>query len=232
MAEGDRAAIETTLAYEDETAGRLMQREVLAAPQFWTVGQTIDHVRKDPATTCRSCSSTSMWSIRPTRPSAPLPVSHLLRTERETPLAQIMEPVTEITVDMDQEEVAYIFDKYHLITRPGRSRPAAGWWARSPSTTSSASSRKRPRRTSWPWPGVSDAGRDADVVDIVKARLPWLLLNLVTAAIAVSGIGRVPGRDRQAGRPGHPDADRRVAGRQRRHPDPGRGRARPGQQAS
>jgi magnesium transporter len=35
---------------------------------------------------------------------------------------------------------------------------------------------------------VSDAGRDANVVDIVKARLPWLLLNLVTATIAVSGV--------------------------------------------
>ena len=45
MSDVDRAAIETALAYEDETAGRLMQREVLAAPQFWTVGQTIDHIQ-------------------------------------------------------------------------------------------------------------------------------------------------------------------------------------------
>ena len=29
-----------------------------------------------------------------------------------------MEPVTEIAVDMDQEEVAYIFEKYHLISAP------------------------------------------------------------------------------------------------------------------
>ena len=39
----DRAAIETSLAYEDESAGRLMQREVASAPQFWTVGQALDH---------------------------------------------------------------------------------------------------------------------------------------------------------------------------------------------
>ncbi|OYX67628.1 MAG: magnesium transporter, partial [Caulobacter sp. 32-67-35] len=36
--------------------------------------------------------------------------------------------------------------------------------------------------------GVSDAGRDATVIDIVRARLPWLMLNLVTATIAVSGV--------------------------------------------
>ncbi|RYG01965.1 MAG: magnesium transporter, partial [Caulobacteraceae bacterium] len=39
MPENERNAIESSLAYEDETAGRLMQREVVAAPQFWTVGQ-------------------------------------------------------------------------------------------------------------------------------------------------------------------------------------------------
>src|SRR6185369_10056083 len=47
MPEVERAAIETTLAYEEESAGRLMQREVVAAPQFWTVGQTIDHLRRE-----------------------------------------------------------------------------------------------------------------------------------------------------------------------------------------
>src|SRR6185369_12184466 len=47
MPDVERAAIETSLAYEEETAGRLMQREVVAAPQFWTVGQTIDHLRRE-----------------------------------------------------------------------------------------------------------------------------------------------------------------------------------------
>ena len=60
------------LSYADETAGRLMQREVLAAPQFWTVGQAIEHIRP-AATTCRNCSSTSMWSTRRTSRSGPRP---------------------------------------------------------------------------------------------------------------------------------------------------------------
>ncbi|MDP3299506.1 MAG: magnesium transporter, partial [Phenylobacterium sp.] len=36
LPEGERAAIESALSYGEETAGRLMQREVVAAPQFWT----------------------------------------------------------------------------------------------------------------------------------------------------------------------------------------------------
>jgi len=47
MPDVERAAIESTLGYADETAGRLMQREVVAAPQFWTVGQAIDHLRRE-----------------------------------------------------------------------------------------------------------------------------------------------------------------------------------------
>ena len=46
MPEVDRAAIESSLGYAEESAGRLMQREVMAAPQFWSVGDTIDHIRK------------------------------------------------------------------------------------------------------------------------------------------------------------------------------------------
>ena len=36
--------------------------------------------------------------------------------------------------------------------------------------------------------GVSNADRNANVLDMVKARLPWLLLNTLTAAIAASVI--------------------------------------------
>ena len=43
----ERSAIEASLAYEEDSAGRLMQREVVYAPQFWTVGQTLEHMRRD-----------------------------------------------------------------------------------------------------------------------------------------------------------------------------------------
>ncbi|HEX5262393.1 MAG TPA: magnesium transporter, partial [Phenylobacterium sp.] len=117
MPEVERAAIETTLAYDDETAGRLMQREVVAAPQFWTVGQTIDHLRRESDELPELFFD--VYVVDPAyKPVGACPVSHLLRVGRQTPLAQIMEPVNEITVDLDQEEVAYIFNKYRLISAP------------------------------------------------------------------------------------------------------------------
>src|SRR5579864_1436555 len=117
MPEVERAAIETTLAYEDETAGRLMQREVVAAPQFWTVGHAIDYLRREGEELPELFFD--VYVVDPAyKPVGACPVSHLLRTKRDVPLAQIMEPVTEIPVDMDQEEVAYIFNKYRLISAP------------------------------------------------------------------------------------------------------------------
>jgi magnesium transporter len=45
MEPDDRAAIESALSYPEETAGRLMQRELVAVPEHWTVGDLIDYLR-------------------------------------------------------------------------------------------------------------------------------------------------------------------------------------------
>ena len=186
MDEGDRAAIETTLSYGEETAGRLMQREFLAAPQFWTVGHTLDHVRQSGDTLPDLFFD--VYVVDPSfTPVGALPISLLLTSKLETPLADLMEAVTEITVDMDQEEVAYIFDKYHLISAPVVD---TGGRLVGQITVDDIVGviREEAGEDILALANVSDVGRDATVIDIVRSRLPWLLLNLVTATIAVSGI--------------------------------------------
>ncbi|MDP1630343.1 MAG: magnesium transporter [Caulobacter sp.] len=187
MDETDRAAIESSLSYEDETAGRLMQREVLAAPQFWTVGQTIDHVRT--AGDELPDLFFDIYIVDPAyRPVGAAPVSLLLRSRREVTLAEIMEPVTEVTVDMDQEEVAYIFDKYHLISAPVID---AGGRLVGQITVDDIVSviQDESEEDILALAGVSDAGRDAGVWDVAGSRLPWLVVNTLTAAAAASVIG-------------------------------------------
>ncbi|MET0272032.1 MAG: magnesium transporter [Phenylobacterium sp.] len=186
MPDIERAAIETSLAYEDETAGRLMQREVVAAPQFWTVGQSIDHLRREADELPELFFD--IYVVDPAyKPVGAVPVSHLLRAERETPLAQIMEPVTEIPVDMDQEEVAYIFDKYHLISAPVV-EPGGRLVGQITVDDIVGVIQEETEEDILALAGVSDAGRDAGVLGIVRSRLPWLLINTVTAALAVSVI--------------------------------------------
>ena len=187
MPEVERAAIETTLAYDDETAGRLMQREVVAAPQFWTVGHTIDYLRKEGQELPELFFD--IYVVDPAyKPVGACPVSHLLRAQRDTPLAQIMEQVTEIPVDMDQEEVAYIFNKYRLISAPV-TEPGGRLVGQITVDDIVGVIQEETEEDILALAGVSDAGRDAGFLGIVQSRLPWLLINLVTEAIAVIVIG-------------------------------------------
>ncbi len=186
MSDVDRAAIESALGYEDETAGRLMQREFLAAPQFWTVGQTIDHIR-----TAGEDIPELFFEIYVVDPAYQVvgaaPVSTLLRSPRATALSEIMESATEIPVDMDQEEVAYIFDKYHLISAPVID---AGGRLVGQITVDDIVSviQDEGEEDILALAGVSDVGRDAGVASILRSRLPWLILNLGTESIAVTVI--------------------------------------------
>ena len=45
MEPDDRAAVEEALGYPEESAGRMMQRELCAVPEHWKVGQVIDYLR-------------------------------------------------------------------------------------------------------------------------------------------------------------------------------------------
>lgn len=111
----DRAAIEAALAYPEESAGRLMQRELIAVPEHWTVGQTIDYLRDNPDLT------TDFWEIfivdPQHEPVGTCQLSWVLRTPRDIAIADVMKrEQTLIPVDMDQEEVALRFQKYALIS--------------------------------------------------------------------------------------------------------------------
>jgi len=88
---------------------------------------------------------------------------------------------------MDQEEVAYIFDKYHLISAPVTD---TGGRLVGQITVDDIVGviQEEAEEDILALAGVSDAGRDAGVLDVVRARLPWLIINLATEALAVTSI--------------------------------------------
>ncbi|WP_375421652.1 magnesium transporter [uncultured Sphingomonas sp.] len=111
----DRAAIEEALSYPEESAGRLMQRELIAVPEHWTVGDAIDYLRGHEELT------TDFWEIFVVdpahKPVGTCALSWMLRTPRGIAIADVMQrEQTLIPVDMDQEEVALRFQKYALIS--------------------------------------------------------------------------------------------------------------------
>lgn len=111
----DRAAIEDALSFPEESAGRLMQRDLVAAPEHITVGDLIDYLRENADLT------TEFWEVFVVdpahRPIGTCQLSRILRTPRSVPITEVMKrEQTLIPATMDQEEVALRFQKYALIS--------------------------------------------------------------------------------------------------------------------
>ena len=111
----DRAAVEEALSYPEESAGRLMQRDLCAVPEHWKVGQVIDYLRSTDDL------PTDFWEVFVVSPAhhpvGTCKLSTILRTPRATRVSEIMSrEQTLIPVDMDQEDVALRFQKYALVS--------------------------------------------------------------------------------------------------------------------
>ncbi len=111
----DRADIETALGYPEESAGRLMQRELVAVTEHMSIADVIERVRAsiDPAT--------DFWEIFVVdiagRPTGTMRLSWLLTAPTDISVGDVMKrEQTLIPVGMDQEEVALLFQKYALIS--------------------------------------------------------------------------------------------------------------------
>ena len=115
MEPDDRAAVEEALSYPEESAGRLMQRDLCAVPEHWKVGQVIDYLRSHEDL------PTDFWEVFVVGPNhhpvGTCKLSTILRTPRSLAVSDIMaREQTLIPVDMDQEDVALRFQKYALVS--------------------------------------------------------------------------------------------------------------------
>ena len=118
--EADRALIEQSLSYPEDSAGRLMQREVMTVPQFWTVGETIDYIREGAEQEERSVPGVfyDITVVDPKYfPVGTLPLSTLLSAKRPVPVADIMSAEMKLVpATMDQEDVAHLFRQRDLVS--------------------------------------------------------------------------------------------------------------------
>ena len=183
----DRADIETALGYPEESAGRLMQRELVAVAEDVTVGDVIEQVRAtiDPAT--------DFWEIfvidAERRPVGTIRLSWLLTTPPGIAVADMMQrEQTLIPVDMDQEEVALQFQKYALISAAvvdGSGRLVGVITVDDIVHIIQEEAGEDALKLS----GAGDGDINEPVVDTYKVRVVWLVVNLGTAMLAAMVIG-------------------------------------------
>ncbi|MCK6419209.1 MAG: magnesium transporter [Alphaproteobacteria bacterium] len=113
-----RLTVEEGLSFPEDSAGRLMQREVLAIPEFWTVGKTLDYLREAgedlPEDFFDIFIVDPLYHI-----TGHVPLSRLVKARRPEKLAVLALAHSQpIPATMDQEEVAHIFRRDNMTSAP------------------------------------------------------------------------------------------------------------------
>jgi magnesium transporter len=116
----DRKLIEEGLAYKEDSAGRLMQRELVSVPETWNVGDTIDYLRDVSENEKVNLPDHfySIFVVDPEhKPKGAISLDTLLRSKRPIMLSQIMRSnLKQIPVNADQEDVAFLFRQRDLVS--------------------------------------------------------------------------------------------------------------------
>ncbi|MGC6330549.1 magnesium transporter [Rhizorhabdus sp. FW153] len=187
MEPDDRAAIEEALSYPEESAGRLMQRDLIAVPEHWTVGHVLDYLRGNEDLV------TDFWEVFVVdaghRPIGTCKLSWIMRTPRQVSVGDVMaREQTLIPVDMDQEEVALRFQKYALISAAvvDHSGRLVGMITVDDIVHII---QEEAGEDILKLSGAGDGDINEPVLETVKVRLTWLVVNLGTAILAASVVG-------------------------------------------
>lgn len=189
----DRAHVEEALTYPAESAGRLMQREVVSVPEGWTVGKTIDHLH-DQSQDLPPVFHDIVVVDPYEKVVGQLHLYHLLREGRSVKVRDIMdEDVRPIPVTTDREEIAYDFRHYRLQSAPvvDAEGKLLGIITIDDMVDVMEEEAEEDIRA-MAGVGAEESIHD-DVVEVTKSRFIWLLVNLFTAILAAWSISLFEG---------------------------------------
>ncbi|WP_159586350.1 magnesium transporter [Chelativorans xinjiangense] len=183
----ERVRLRRSLGYPEETAGRRMQTEFVAVPPFWTVGQTIDYMRDEQNL---PDSFSQIFVIDPTfRLVGAVDLDRILRTRRSVKIEDVMRETRHaIPATMDQEEAAKIFEQYDLLSAAvvdENERLVGVLTIDDVVDVITQEAEEDLMRMG----GVGDEELSDTVLAISRSRVPWLMVNLVTALMSASVIG-------------------------------------------
>ena len=183
LEDADRVAVEQALAYPEDSAGRLMQREVVVAPAHWTVGEAIDYLRR--AESLPDQFYHVILTDPRMKPVGYVTLGRILSARRDVALKEIVEDSFRTVEATDPEgDVAYIFNQYHLISCPVVD---AGGRLVGVITIDDAMNvlDEEHEEDMLRLAGVGDEASVSDgAVETVRQRLPWLAINLLTASLS------------------------------------------------
>ena len=179
--------IETLNLYHENSAGRIMQTEFASVPQQWSVGETIDYLRE---TKDLPNEFVIIFIVNENNnPVGSVSSSRVLTASREIKMKDIMiDNKFLIPADMDQEDVAYNFETYNLVSAGvvDNKNKLIGMITADDIVTIL---KEETEEDTFRLAGVSEEDISDSAIDITKKRFIWLTLNLITAVIASLVIG-------------------------------------------
>lgn len=184
LEDADRVAVQQALSYPEYSAGRLMQREVVMAPEHWTVGEAIDHLRNTPEQELPGQFYHIVIVDPRLHPVGNVTLGKLMRSRRMTKLTDIKEETFRVIPAVQAEsDVAYAFNQYHLISAPvvdDEGRLIGIITIDDAMIVMDEEHEEDILRLA----GVGEGSLSDRVIETTKQRLPWLAVNLVTAIAA------------------------------------------------
>jgi magnesium transporter len=189
----ERDALERSLEYPENSAGRRMQTEFIAVPPDWTVGQAIDYMRDTPDLPERFYEIYAVDGAKHWQGAVALDV--LLRSRRPVPLADLIdEDRRRVSVLDDQEEVARLFGKYNLVAAPVVDTENRLVGVITIDDVVDVIEEEADEDLKALGGVTSDEELSDTFWTIAKGRFNWLLVNLATAFLASSVLGLFEGQ--------------------------------------
>ena len=183
LEDSDRVAVEQSLTFPEYSAGRLMQREVVMAPEHWNVGEAIDYLRNSDDLPEQFY---HIVLVDPRlRPVGNVTLGKLMGSRREVMLQSLVEDTFHvIPVTQYEGDVAYAFNQYHLISAPvvdENERLVGVITIDDAMAVLDEEHEEDVLRLA----GVDSESSLSDRVrETTKRRFPWLLVNLITSILA------------------------------------------------
>ena len=188
ISESERELIKEGLNYPEDSAGRLMQREFVSIDLDWNVGDAIDFLRKNKDDLPEDFYEIYLLN-KSKKISGIVPLGRLMGSKRSTPLETIKNKITRtINVLTDQEEVAFQFNKYAMVSAPVINNNEEVIGSITVDDVVDVIEEER-EEDILKLGGVGQADIYDAVIDTTKSRFSWLLVNLLTAVIASIVIG-------------------------------------------
>jgi magnesium transporter len=193
LPQSERIALERSLEYPENSAGRRMQTEFIAVPPDWNVGQAIDYMRDTPDLPERfyEIYAVDQWQ----RWQGAVSLDALLRSRRPVPLADLIdEDRRRVSVVDDQEEVARLFGKYNLVAAPVVDIDNRLVGVITIDDVVDVIEEEADEDLKALGGVTSDEELSDSFWTIAKGRFNWLIVNLATAFLASSVLGLFEGQ--------------------------------------